>query len=137
MTRVCLAAWIGLVIGFPAVGQQDKALAHLIKDQQNLLNRLQVFSEKLSRLSKRLDREGQAYAARLLASAHDHLTTGTDPLKDLMEAAKRKLEGEQLSEANKAQLEVLGKAQKKSWISCSTDRTWQSSRPSWLRSRRL
>lgn len=112
MRPTTVLLWALLAIGLAAVpvaAQKDKALAHLVKDQQNLLKRLQTFTEKLDRLGKRLDGEGQQHAARLLQRAYAHLLN--EKLQETMEQVKRQLESEQLFEAQKTQKLALEQLQ--------------------------
>jgi len=114
-----VAAWLLILLFGPTwvrpEAQQPKSLAHLIKDQQNALKRLQVLIQKLDRLADRLEREGQGYAANLLRRARAHLLNKKadkdKPLKERMEEARRYLEGEQVGLAGEAQADVLIKLQ--------------------------
>jgi len=98
-----------LFLGGPAAAQKDKALAHLIKDQHSLLTRLQTLTEKLERLSERLKREGQNYASGLLVEARKDLEekrgakNKEQTTKEILEQARRLLEGEQLFEVGATQ----------------------------------
>ena len=104
-----VAAWLLILLVGPSAmrpeAQQPKSLAHLIKNQQNALKRLQVFIGKLDRLAGRLEREGQGYASNLLRRAHAHLLEAK--LKEEMEKARRHLEGEQIGEAWRVQEKTL------------------------------